>query len=47
MRPSRGVLAWLLWWLLTACVASQTGGSTVGGLLPPRPALNASPSTGY
>ena len=28
MRLSRGVIGWLLLWLLTACAASQTGGPT-------------------
>jgi peptidoglycan hydrolase-like protein with peptidoglycan-binding domain len=30
MKPFRAVMAWLLWLLLTACVASQTGEPTAG-----------------
>jgi peptidoglycan hydrolase-like protein with peptidoglycan-binding domain len=30
MRPSRGVIGWLPWLLLTACVAPQTEAPTAG-----------------
>jgi peptidoglycan hydrolase-like protein with peptidoglycan-binding domain len=34
MRQFRGLIAWLPLWLLTACVASQTGAPTAGPVHP-------------